>query len=258
MTSNRFDLTGRLAVVTGARRGIGRAMARALAEAGADIIGVSANLDSAGSDVEKDVTAAGRAFEGIQADFSDAAAVAALAADLAGRERPVDILVNNAGTSEVVPAEDETSAQLRGVIDVNLVAAYRLTQMCAVPMLDRGAGAIVNVSSILGLVGAGQIPQASYAASKAGLIGLTRELAAQWARRGVRVNALAPGWFPSEMTAEMTTDPEQGLNWIRTRDPMGRPGREDELDGALLFLASDASSYVTGHTLAVDGGWTIV
>jgi NAD(P)-dependent dehydrogenase (short-subunit alcohol dehydrogenase family) len=116
---------------------------------------------------------------------------------------------------------------------------------------------VVNVASVLGLVGAGQVPQASYAASKGAVVNLTRELAAQWARRGVRVNALAPAWFESEMTRDMFGD-ERSLAWIRKRTPMGRAGREQELVGPLLFLASDASSYVTGHTLVVDGGWTIV
>jgi NAD(P)-dependent dehydrogenase (short-subunit alcohol dehydrogenase family) len=250
---SRFRLDGRTVILTGASSGLGRRFAAVLHAAGANVVAAARRADR----LRAAISGLDRAVA-VPCDVTVEADLERLVAAALSEFGALDILVNNAGTSEVVPAEDETSAQLRGVIDVNLVAAYRLTQMCAVPMLDRGAGAIVNVSSILGLVGAGQIPQASYAASKAGLIGLTRELAAQWARRGVRVNALAPGWFPSEMTAEMTTDPEQGLNWIRSRDPMGRPGREDELDGALLFLASDASSYVTGHTLAVDGGWTIV
>jgi NAD(P)-dependent dehydrogenase (short-subunit alcohol dehydrogenase family) len=124
-------------------------------------------------------------------------------------------------------------------------------------MLAAGRGAIVNVASILGLVGVGQIPQASYAASKGGVVNLTRELAAQWARRGVRVNALAPAWFPTEMTEALFAD-EASRKWVRTRTPMGRAGRVEELVGPALFLASDASSYVTGHTLVVDGGWTAI
>jgi NAD(P)-dependent dehydrogenase (short-subunit alcohol dehydrogenase family) len=122
-------------------------------------------------------------------------------------------------------------------------------------MLAAGSGSVVNVASILGLVASGQIPQASYAASKGAVVNLTRELAVQWARRGVRVNAIAPGWFLSEMTEEMFGD-EASQRWIARNTPMGRSGTEDELDGALLFLASDASSYVTGQTVAVDGGWT--
>jgi len=124
-------------------------------------------------------------------------------------------------------------------------------------MLDRGGGVVVNVASVLGLVGSGQIPQAGYVASKGGLVNLTRELAAQWARRGVRVNALAPGWFRTEMTEVLFAD-EGGQRWIRRKTPMGRAGELHELDGALLFLASDASTYVTGQVVTVDGGWTAV
>jgi len=124
-------------------------------------------------------------------------------------------------------------------------------------MLDQGGGTIVNIASMLGTVGVGQLPMANYMASKGGLVNLTRELAAQWARKGIRVNTLAPGWFLSEMTADMFAD-EQSMKWMRGRAPMGRGGEEHELDGALLFLASDASSYMTGQTLIVDGGWTAV
>lgn len=248
-----FRLDGRTAIVTGASSGLGVRFARVLAAAGASVIVAARRVDR---------------LERLVADLPGAMAVACDVADDADlqilvdrtleRFGKLDVLVNNAGTSEVIAAEDETAEQVRRVVAVNLVGAHRLAQMAAIPMLAAGGGVIVNVASILGIVGAGRVPQASYAASKSGLIGLTRELAAQWARRGVRVNCLAPGWFASEMTADMTTNPEGGLRWIESRDPMGRPGREGELDGALLFLASDASSYVTGQTLAVDGGWTIV
>jgi NAD(P)-dependent dehydrogenase (short-subunit alcohol dehydrogenase family) len=140
---------------------------------------------------------------------------------------------------------------------VNLTGAFLCAQGCGRAMLAAGSGSIVNVASVLGLVGVGQIPQASYAASKGGLVSLTRELAAQWARRGVRVNALAPAWFASEMTDDMFRD-ERSMRWVHGRTPMGRPGEPRELIGPLLFLASDASSYVTGQVLAVDGGWTTV
>jgi NAD(P)-dependent dehydrogenase (short-subunit alcohol dehydrogenase family) len=171
----------------------------------------------------------------------------------------LDVLVNNAGMVDVHPAEDEPLDEFRRVIDVNLVAPFALSQHAARAMLNGGdGGTIVNVASILGLVGVGQIPQAGYAASKGGIVNLTRELSAQWSRKGVRVNAIAPGWFESEMTADMFSEEGRGEQWVARRAPLGRHGQEGELDGALLFLASDASSYVTGHVLAVDGGWTAI
>jgi NAD(P)-dependent dehydrogenase (short-subunit alcohol dehydrogenase family) len=169
----------------------------------------------------------------------------------------IDILVNNAGINEIVPAEDESEESWRRVLDVNLTGAFLCAQRVGREMLSAESGSIVNVASVLGLVASAQIKQASYVASKSGLVGLTRELAGQWARRGVRVNALAPGWFETEMTADMFND-ERSRKWMRSRDPMGRTGRIDELAGPLLFFASDASSYVTGQVLAVDGGWTII
>jgi len=145
----------------------------------------------------------------------------------------------------------------RSVLEVNLISKFALTQLVARTMIAQKRGSVVNVASVLGLVASGQIPQASYSASKGGLVHLTRELAAQWARKGIRVNAIAPGWFPSEMTEEMFAD-ERAVKWMRRNTPMGRTGEAHELDGVLLFLASDASSYVTGQTIAVDGGWVAV
>jgi len=171
----------------------------------------------------------------------------------------VDVLVNNAGTNEVVPALDQPPARFREILDVNLVAPFALAQRAARDMIESGrGGSIVNVASIWGMVGVGQIPDAAYAASKGGLANLTRELAAQWARRGVRVNALGPGWFPTEMTSPSLFGDEPSERWMRGRTPMGRGGEEHELDGALLFLASDAGSFVTGQIVYVDGGWTAV
>jgi NAD(P)-dependent dehydrogenase (short-subunit alcohol dehydrogenase family) len=141
------------------------------------------------------------------------------------------------------------------VVDVNLNGLFRLTQLVAGPMIERGRGSIVNVASMLGSVAAAPIKQASYCASKGAVVNLSRELGCQWARKGVRVNALAPGWFPSEMTEDMWAD-ESSTAFVRTHCPMGRRGEAGELDGALLFLASDASTYVTGSVLTVDGGWT--
>ncbi len=247
-----FRLDGRTAVVTGASSGLGTRFARVLHGAGANVVVAARRADRLRAlEAELDRAVA------VPCDVTADPDLRRLVDIAVARFGAVDILVNNAGTAETVPAESEPAEALRRVIDVNLVAAYRLCQMVGAHMLERGSGVIVNVASVLGLVGAGQVPQASYAASKAGLIGLTRELGAQWARRGVRVNAMAPGWFPTEMTDEMFSD-AGGVSWIRRKTPMGRPGEEHELDGVLLFLAGDASSYMTGHTIAVDGGWTIV
>jgi NAD(P)-dependent dehydrogenase (short-subunit alcohol dehydrogenase family) len=167
-------------------------------------------------------------------------------------------LINNAGANHVEPALDQTVEEFRREIEVNLIAPFELARLAAKAMVESGGGTIVNVASIWGMVGVGQIPDAGYAASKGALVNMTRELAAQWARAGVRVNTLAPGWFRSEMTNDTMFGDERSEHWMRTRTPMGRGGEEHELDGALLFLASDASSFVTGAVLPVDGGWTAI
>jgi NAD(P)-dependent dehydrogenase (short-subunit alcohol dehydrogenase family) len=188
-------------------------------------------------------------------DVTDSDAVESLVRQTLIAHQRIDVLVNNAGIANVVPAEIETLEDFRRVMEVNLVAVFSLCQLVGRQMLAQGSGSIINVASILGLVGAGKPPLASYTASKGGVVLLTRELALQWARRGVRVNAIAPGWFASEMTAGMlSTDEARG--WVHRNAPMGRTGGADELDGVLLFLAGDASSYVTGQVIAVDGGWT--
>jgi NAD(P)-dependent dehydrogenase (short-subunit alcohol dehydrogenase family) len=169
----------------------------------------------------------------------------------------IDVVVNNAGIGNPTPAEFESLDNFRETVAINFTAVFVLCQKAGRHMLEAGTGSIINIASILGGVGSGQIPQTSYAPTKGAVIQLTRELAAQWARKGVRVNSIAPGWFETEMTAEMFAD-EGAMRWVRRKTPMGRPGHENELDGAVLFLAGDASSYVTGHTLCVDGGWTAV
>ncbi|MEV4016142.1 SDR family oxidoreductase [Nonomuraea angiospora] len=247
-----FDLTGRLAVVTGARRGIGRAMARALAEAGADVIGVSANLEESGSAVEKDVVAAGRTFEAIRTDFADTEAVRALATDLAGRERSVDILVNNAGTIRRAPASEHPDADWELVLQINLSAQFTLTRAVGAAMVSRGYGKILFTASLLSFQGGINVP--GYTAAKHGITGLTKALANEWAPHGVNVNAIAPGYIATDNTQALRDDPARSRA-ILDRIPAGRWGTADDLAGATVFLASDAAAYVHGAVLPVDGGW---
>lgn len=243
-----FRLDGKVAIVTGASSGLGVAFAVALAEAGADLA-LGARRAERLKTTADEVGALGRTALTVRTDVSspeECQALVKAAMDEFGR---VDILVNNAGIGTAYPATRETPEQFREVIDVNLNGCYWMAQACGRVM--RPGSAIVNVASILGLTTAG-LPQAAYAASKAGLIGLTRDLAQQWtARKGIRVNALAPGFFETEMTDQY---PEGYLDSQMPRVLVGRPGDPRELSAALLFLVSDAGGYVTGSVLPVEGG----
>lgn len=251
-----FDLSGRVAVVTGASSGLGAVFAQALAESGARVV-VAARRQERLEELVERLSKGGHAAHAVRCDVARDEDVAALVESTLQQFGRADILVNNAGIGGAYPAEDEPLDHFRRVIDVNLTALFACAQRFGKVMLDQQQGAIVNVASMLGIVASGQIPQASYTAAKGAVVNLTRELGAQWARRGVRVNALAPGFFPSEMTADMLDDPRT-LSWMKKRLPIGRTGEPHELVGPLLLLASDASSYMTGQTLVVDGGWTII
>ena len=251
-----FRLDGRVAVVTGASSGMGVTFAEAVADAGARVV-IAARREDRLAAVADGLRERGAEVAVVPCDVAREEDVDALVGSTLAAFGQVDVLVNNAGFTTVVPAEEQTVADWRGHLDVNLTGVFLCAQRFGRVMLEAGRGNIVNVASVLGLVAAGQIKQAAYAASKGGVVNLTRELAAQWARRGIRVNALAPGWFPTEMTGEMFGD-ERSEKWMRGRTPMGRGGELDELRGPLLFLASEASTFVTGQVLAVDGGWTIV
>jgi 2-deoxy-D-gluconate 3-dehydrogenase len=245
-----FDLSGRLAVVTGARRGIGLAFAEALAGAGADIVGVSASLEPEGSEAQRRVEALGRSFTAIRADLSDRAAVTELAARLA--ELPVDVLVNNAGTIRRAPAAEHGDDDWDHVLAVNLDAPFRLAREVGARMLERGRGKIVFTASVLSFQGGITVP--GYAASKHAIAGITRALANEWAGRGVNVNAIAPGYIATDNNRALQDDPDRSAAIVE-RIPAGRWGRPEDLAGAIVFLASAASDYVHGEVLAVDGGW---
>ncbi|RKN05991.1 SDR family oxidoreductase [Streptomyces radicis] len=246
-----FDLSGRTAVVTGARRGIGLAMAGALAHAGADIIGVSAGLEPTGSEVERRVRAFGRRFTGLRADFADRAAVRRLAGELHALG-PIDILVNNGGTIARTPAAEHPDELWDRVIEVNLSSQFVLSREVGRAMIARGRGKIIFTASLLSFQGGVNVP--GYTASKSGLAGLTRALANEWAPHGVNVNAIAPGYIATDNTRALREDPDRN-EAILGRIPAGRWGRADDLAGATVFLASPASDYVHGAVLPVDGGW---
>lgn len=248
---DRFRLDGKVAVVTGASSGLGVAFSKALAEAGADLV-LGARRTQRLNETGAIVESIGRRFVAKTTDVSkpeDCSALIDYAIESFGH---VDILVNNAGVGTAVPATHETPEQFRGVIDVNLMGAYWMAQSFA--RAAKNGGVIVNISSVLGLRPGG-LPQAAYASSKAGLIGLTRDLAGQWTgRKGIRVNALAPGFFPSEMSDHL---PPETIELVKMLTPAGRLGDPEELAATLIWLVSDASSYVTGATIPVDGGFVM-
>ncbi|KAA1261958.1 2-dehydro-3-deoxy-D-gluconate 5-dehydrogenase [Rubripirellula obstinata] len=252
MAKDQFRLDGKVALVTGCKRGIGKAMAIALAEAGADVIGVSATLETEGSAVEKEVKAIGRNFQGYACDFADRKAMHAFIAKVTSDFPQIDILVNNAGTIMRAPAAEHSDEYWDTVIEVNLSAQFVLSRELGKRMIERGSGKIIFTASLLTFQGGITVP--GYAASKGGIGQLTMALSNEWAGKGVNVNAIAPGYIATDNTQALQDDPERSKA-ILGRIPAGRWGDPDDFKGPAVFLASPASDYMSGHTMVVDGGW---
>ena len=252
MILDQFRLDGRIALVTGCKRGIGQAMALALAEAGADIVGVSATLEADGGEVGREVRALGRSFTAYACDFSQRDALQAFIARVREEHPRIDILVNNAGSIRRAPAAEHADALWDEIIEINLRAPFVLAREFGRDMVARGSGKIIFTASLLSFQGGVTVP--GYAASKGAIARLTQALANEWAGKGVCVNAIAPGYISTDNTEALRADPvrQQG---ILARIPAGRWGESSDLAGATVFLASPASNYVQGHILIVDGGW---
>jgi 2-deoxy-D-gluconate 3-dehydrogenase len=251
-TASPLSLGGRLAVVTGARRGIGLAIATAFAAAGADVVGISAGMEPDGGEARRSVEAHGQRFWSMPADLSDRAAVTTVLERLRGLDAPIDILVNNAGTIHRQPAVDHSQREWDRVLEVNLTAQFRLTQAIGSGMVARGAGKIVFTASLLSFQGGINI--AAYTASKHAVAGITKALANEWASSGVNVNAVAPGYVVTDNTRALRDDPVRSRA-ILERIPAGRWGTPQDIAGAVVFLASPAADYIHGTVLVVDGGW---
>lgn len=249
---DKFSLSGKLALVTGCRRGIGFAFAEALAEAGADIIGVSASLEDDGGQIGERVRGLGRKFYAYRCDFSDCRAVKEFAQNVVKEHGVCDILFNNAGTIKRKPAAEHPDDFWFEVINVNLNSQFLLARQIGAKMLERGSGKIIFTASLLTFQGGITVP--GYAASKGGVGQLTKALANEWASKGVCVNAIAPGYIATDNTAALRADSGRSSQ-ILERIPAGRWGTPDDLKGAAVFLASSASDYINGEILVVDGGW---
>jgi 2-deoxy-D-gluconate 3-dehydrogenase len=248
----QFDLTGKKALVTGCNKGIGKGMALGLAEAGADIIGVSASLELSGSQVEKEVTALGRNFRAYQADFSNRDSVSAFAKKVLAENPSIDILINNAGTIRRAPAAEHPDEYWDYVIATNLNSQFILAREIGKHMIQRGSGKIIFTCSMLTFQGG--INVISYAASKGALGSLVKGLSNEWASKGVNVNGIAPGYIATDNTQSLQDDPVRNKA-ILERIPAGRWGTPEDFKGAVVYLASDAGKYVSGTILTVDGGW---
>lgn len=246
-----FALGGSVALVTGASSGLGNRFARVLHRAGAHVV-ISARRGDRLAELAREL---GDRVTAVVADLSVPQDRERLVADATREAGHLDILVNNAGYSIPGPAAEESLEGFTRSLEINLVAVFHLCQLAGRQMLDAGTGSIVNIASVLGHVGAAPIKEVPYCTAKGGVVNMTRALGAEWGRKGVRVNAIAPGWFPTEMTMDQMFSDDASMDFIRRNTPMGRAGETAELDGALLYLASRASSYTTGEILVVDGGW---
>ncbi|MBZ4033863.1 SDR family oxidoreductase [Flavobacterium johnsoniae] len=247
-----FSLKGKVALVTGCKRGIGKAMAIGLAQAGADVIGVSASLETEGSAVEKEVTALGRKFKGYACDFSNRESLYAFIEAVKADFPQIDILVNNAGTILRAPAAEHPDEMWDKVVEVNQNAQFILTREIGKDMVGRGSGKVVFTASLLTFQGGITVP--GYAASKGAIGQLTMAFANEWAGKGVNVNAIAPGYIDTDNTEALRNDPIRSAS-ILSRIPAGRWGKPEDFAGPTVFLCSEAASYMHGTTMLVDGGW---
>jgi 2-deoxy-D-gluconate 3-dehydrogenase len=250
--ANLFDLSGKTALVTGCSKGIGKAMAIGLAEAGADIIGVSGSLELSGSDIEKKVKALGRSFRAYAVDLSDRDALYTFIKKVKEENPVIDILVNNAGTIMRKPAAEHPDEYWDKVMSLNLDTPFILAREIGKKMIEKGSGKIIFTCSLLSFQGGINVP--GYAASKGALASLIKALANEWASKGINVNGIAPGYIVTDNTEALRNDPERSASII-ARIPAGRWGETDDLIGPTVFLASDASKYVNGTIVTVDGGW---
>ncbi len=249
---NQFDLTHKVALVTGCKRGIGKAMAIALANAGADIIGVSQSLEAAGSEVEKEVLELGRKFTAYQCDFSNRKALYSLITQIKEQHPTLHILVNNAGTILRAPAAEHSDSFWDEVIEVNQTAQFILSREFGKEMIKQGSGKIIFTASILSFQGGITVP--GYAASKGAIAQMTKAFANEWASKGINVNAIAPGYIKTDNTKALQEDPTRSES-ILNRIPAGRWGRPEDIAGPLVFLCSEAANYIHGSVITVDGGW---